>query len=199
MNLLRRNNKTSESHDATVIEKEGGKGRPTPKRSDAVASRPVQPYLRTKASGGGKRSGSTSGGSAKAARRAEFERTRTALKTGDTRNLPARDQGPERQLARDLVDTRTGGVLRFFVPIAVLALATAVVPNKQLQFSSTLLTLIFIFLALVDAALFTRKVQTRVSSQFSGNVRVRLYSVQRAVLPRRFRLPPPRFERGDRV
>jgi hypothetical protein len=198
VNLLRK--KSPPTDAAVVIEKDGGKGRPTPKRSDAVASRPVQPYLRTKASGGGKRSGSTSGGSSKDARRAEFQRTRAALKTGDTRPLPARDQGPERQLARDLVDARSAGVLQYFVLIAVISLASAALPNKQLQFSSTLLTLIFALAAVLDGILLTRRIGSRVDEKFPGTgVRVKLYSVQRAVLPRRFRLPPPRFRRGDTV
>jgi hypothetical protein len=182
-----------------VLEKEGGKGRATPSRKDANASRPVGPYTRTKVSGGGY-TGRGDRTSAKAQRRAQFERQRAALKAGDQSNLPPRDAGPERALVRDIVDCRVGGVLSYFVVIAVVSLVFAFMKSYTSQVLGSTLTLAYGIVAIGDAILLTRRCKRRVDEKFpQSRTKVKLYAVQRAILPRRYRLPPPRVQRGDKV
>jgi len=196
---LRRKPRGEEAPAPVLLEKEGGKGRATPSRKEANAARPVGPYTRTKVSGGGW-TGSADKRTAKAQRRAQFERQRAALKAGDSANLPARDAGPERALVRDLVDSRAGGVLSYFILIAVVSLVLAFVRSYTAQVMGSTLTLAYGLVAVGDAVLLTRRVRRRIDERFSeSRVKVRMYAVQRAILPRRYRLPPPRVQRGDKV
>ncbi len=91
-----------------VVEKVGGKGRATPKRKEAQASRRSGTSARRAVA----RSGAK-GDDAKAtrlavreARREKAAEYRRAMNSGDTSKLPARERVPERILARDIVDQR---------------------------------------------------------------------------------------------
>jgi hypothetical protein len=194
---LRRKDKSAAEPDQIEVVKSGGKGRPTPSRKEALAARPVQPYLKTRATTSNRKERTKD---ARAERRAAFERQRLALKSGDVANLPPRDRAPERMLARDIVDSRKGGVLQLFPAIAILSLASSAIPDAQVQFLGVTLTMAFFIAAVGDAVLLTRRVRRMVRERFpTSQVKVNAYSVQRAVLPRRFRLPPPRVDRGDTI
>jgi hypothetical protein len=103
--------------------KAGGKGRPTPKRSQTQHRRsgPVAPPPKTRKE-------------AAARARAEAVEARTRSKAGggkgDDRHLMKRDAGPVRRLVRDTVDSRRNiGVL--ILPLALLLVASAHVGNQQ--------------------------------------------------------------------
>jgi hypothetical protein len=190
-----------ETTPKVVLDKPGGKGRPTPKRREAVASRPVQPYTRTAVSttkpGASKKDRRKAG---KDQRRLDFQRQRTALKSGDTANLPLRDRGPERQLARDVVDRRLGGVLSYFPFVALVSLVGSFVSQPTVQVMVSSLLLAFIVAGAGDAFLLGRRTRAVVGQRFPDSHNpVRLYAVQRAVMPRRFRLPPPRVDKGAEI
>src|SRR3954469_21934818 len=91
-----------------------GKGRPTPKRSDARKRRRLATPTNRKEA-------------AKLRRerlREQRSMQRQALQTGDERHLPARDAGPAKKLARDYVDGRfTMGQVFFGMIILVFGLA----------------------------------------------------------------------------
>ena len=76
--------------------KPAGKGRPTPKRADARKKRRAATPTNRK--------------EAAALRRERLREQRMAqrqaLITGDERHLPARDAGPAKRMARDIVDSR---------------------------------------------------------------------------------------------
>src|SRR4051794_13073824 len=96
-----------------------GKGRPTPKRSEARKQRrTATPTNRKEA--------------AKIRREKMREQRvaqRRALLTGDERHLPARDAGPAKRLARDYVDSRfTLG--QIFFGVIFVALGVSFTPNK---------------------------------------------------------------------
>ncbi|HTU99035.1 MAG TPA: DUF3043 domain-containing protein, partial [Luteitalea sp.] len=73
-----------------------GKGRPTPKRSDARKTR-RQPVPKNRREADKRR---------RERDREQRRLMRSALQTGDERHLPARDRAPGRRLARDIVDSR---------------------------------------------------------------------------------------------
>src|SRR3954470_7855441 len=103
--------------------KPGGKGRPTPKRDEARKKRRAATPTNRK--------------EAAALRRQRLREQRTAqrqaLITGDERNLPMRDAGPAKRLARDVVDSRfTIGQVFFGLVLAVLFLSF--VRNSAVQF-----------------------------------------------------------------
>ena len=53
-----------------------------------------------------------------------------ALRAGDERHLPARDRGPVKKYARDLVDARRS-VAEFFLPLALLIFVLTIVPGGR--------------------------------------------------------------------
>ncbi|WP_261565849.1 DUF3043 domain-containing protein [Frankia gtarii] len=164
------------------------KGRPTPKRSDARASR-------------GKSAAPTGKGAsrqdAKSSRRRQSQEYRAAMMSGDVSRLPPRERAPERVLARDLVDTRIT-VGPFFLVAAVVYFVGGLIPNGVVRLAATLLMLIGIIAVVVDSIVLSWQVSRKVAERYpDSRVRVRAYAAQRALLPRRWRLPRPRVSRGD--
>src|SRR3954451_19336916 len=90
-----------------------GKGRATPKRSDARKQRRSATPANRKEAAALRRT----------KMREQRQLQRQALVTGDERHLPARDAGPGRAYARDYVDSRfTLGQIFFGMIFVVLAL-----------------------------------------------------------------------------
>ncbi len=164
------------------------KGRPTPKRSDARAAR-------------GKSAAPTGKGAsrqdAKSTRRRQSQEYRAAMMSGDVSRLPPRERAPERVLARDLVDTRIT-VGPFFLVAAVVYFVGGLIPNGAVRLAATLLMLIGIIAVVIDSIVLSWQVSRKVAERYpDSRVRVRAYAAQRALLPRRWRLPRPRVSRGD--
>jgi hypothetical protein len=164
-----------------------GKGRPTPRRSEAEAAR-RRPLVVTDRKA-----------AARASRerlREERGRTRTAMETGDERYLPARDQGPVKRFVRDAVDVRRNvGEYLLFAALA-LVLVTFVVPPEQALYAT--FALWFAVLAVVvDCFVLNRHLKRQLTARFGevpvGAVR---YGVMRALQIRRSRLPKPQVARG---
>lgn len=124
---------------------------------------------------------------------------RTALRTGDEKNLPARDAGPARRYVRDRVDARrggTGGLLLFALFIS-LVLGNFKTPAVQ---SGVFLLFVFSILAvIVDMTLLARRVHREVLARFGARdaVGVRAYAVMRALQFRRWRMPPAKVKKGQ--
>ncbi|ABD12480.1 hypothetical protein ThrDRAFT_03176 [Frankia casuarinae] len=164
------------------------KGRPTPRRAEARAAR-TKP--------GGALGVSANKQEARAARRRQSQEYRAAMMSGDVSRLPARERAPERVLTRDFVDTRIN-VGSFFLPIAVVYFVGGLVPNASIRLAATLLMLLGIVAVVIDSILLSWQVSRRVAEKYpDSRVRVRAYAAQRALLPRRWRLPRPRVSRSD--
>jgi hypothetical protein len=177
-------------YDVEDVDSPTGKGRPTPKRRDArKARRNPAPANRKEA----------------AARSREKSRdqrrlARQALITGDERNLPARDAGPERRLARDVVDARfTLGQVFFAVVFGAFALS--LVPNGLVRSIANIAALLALTAMVLDSARNGRRAKVAVMTKFGpGEERgISSYAFMRAFLPRRFRRPPPKVKRGEKV
>lgn len=169
---------------------QAGKGRPTPKRSEArKRRRTVTPTNRKEA--------------AKLRReRMREQRTtqRQALLTGDERNLPARDAGPAKRMARDLVDARfTLGQIFFGMIIAVLGLTF--VPSITVRAFANVLMLAMFAGVIVDSARVGRAARRAVEEKYGAKdaVGITSYAMMRAMQPRRMRKPPAKVSRGDSI
>ncbi len=130
-------------------------------------------------------------------RREERRVARQALLTGDERHLPPRDAGPEKRLARDVVDSRfTYGQVFFGLIIVVFLLS--IIPNTQIKDIANYVALFSLTLMVIDGVLNGRRARTAVTEQFGpGATRgISSYAFMRALLPRRFRRPPPRMKHG---
>ncbi len=177
--------------DATVV-REGSKGHPTPKRREAER---------------GRRRATTAPRDRKAAYRETRERQREdrtrqmhALKAGDERHLPARDRGPVRKYARDLVDTRRS-VAEFFLPLALVILGLSFFGNERMKVFGSTLWLVLVILIVLDSVVLAYRLRRGLARSLPdvSHKGATAYALMRSMQIRRFRLPPPRIKgRGFR-
>ena len=178
----------TDSSDAAA--KQSGKGRPTPKRREAEAARKnkaTPPKDRKQAKQRMREE--------KAKERA---RTAAALRAGDERHYPARDQGKARHIARNWVDGRRN-IGELFWPLVITALIFLLVPVAQLQSLSTVLLLGFYFLVMGDTAwslLGLRRVLQQQLPDSADRRGAMPYAFGRSLQSRKRRLPSPQVERG---
>lgn len=171
-----------------------GKGAPTPSRKEAEAER--RRRLQDTARGKHKPRGADRA-AAKADRRVKQAEVRERMRAGDDRFLSARDRGPARRYARDLVDSqRSAG--EFFLYLAIAVLVMGLFP--ALVIASQVLLFALIFGVVGDSIRVHRRVTRRVKDRFGdaeGTHRIGGYAVMRALTTRRMRLPAPQRKPGD--
>jgi hypothetical protein len=169
-----------------------GKGRPTPKRSEAERRR-RQPYS---APADRKAASQQTRGRDRAARNRRTE----AMRRGENWALPRKDQGPVRALARDYVDSRRSlseyymfGVLVLVVLLFVPALRKSAVLDYAV---------LAMLLVIVTESVFTGGRVIKLAHQrFPGESTrgVRMYVAIRGTQLRRLRMPAPRVKPGDKI
>ena len=166
------------------------KGRPTPSRREAEASRksqlkiPKDPKAAKKA--------------ARERERDDRTRSRAAMMAGDERYLPARDKGPARAFARDFVDSRFT-IAEFFIFVAVSVLVLGFIRNPAIQSFVSIAFFAFTALIAVDTFVLLFQLNRRAKDAFPDSADrkgITLYAVLRTLQLRRLRLPPPRVRRG---
>ncbi|WP_229919098.1 DUF3043 domain-containing protein [Streptomyces minutiscleroticus] len=167
------------------------KGRPTPKRSVAQSQRRSVANTPTTRKEAAKRQ--------RDERRAQLEKQRQALASGDERYLPARDKGPVRKFARDFVDSRFA-IAEFFLPLAVVILVLSMIRVPQLQNIALLLWLFVIVLIVIDSIGIGFRLKKQLNERFPDTPRkgAVAYALMRTLQMRRLRLPKPQVKRGER-
>nr|WP_281372856.1 DUF3043 domain-containing protein [Kineococcus aurantiacus] len=171
--------------------KVGGKGRPTPRRSEAQArnARPLVPADRKAAQK-----------LSREAQRAERAKMQAALLTGDERYLPVRDRGAQKRFVRDVVDARRN-VGEYFLIIAgvslVLSMVASPLKSQVLLLGTTLLIYAMLAVVVVDSVLLGRRIRRAVAAKFPEPERGLVsYGITRALQIRRMRRPVPMVARG---
>ncbi len=183
------------STDLTEQLRASGKGRPTPKRSEAQGRRqgppPPPPTTRREAY---KRMREQ-----QATRRAQ---TRLGAARGDDSYLPVRDRGPVRKLARDVVDSRRN-IGSLFLAVAGVALIGTFVPSTLLRGYASFLLFGFFMLLIVDSFVLGRLIKRKVAERFPDGAQksrgVVWYGITRATMIRRWRFPKPDVAVGAKV
>lgn len=178
--------------EESVDDPRAPKGRPTPSRKEAQASRkqtlrvPKDPKE-----------------AKKAAREREREAravTRAGMMAGDDRYLPARDKGPARAFARDFVDSRFT-VAEYFIFVAVAVLVLGFIRNQATQSLVSIAFFAFAAVIAVDSAILLVSLNRRAAKEFPNKADrkgLTLYAALRTLQLRRLRLPPPRVRRGGK-
>jgi Protein of unknown function (DUF3043) len=170
----------------------GGKGKPTPKRSQAEAARKQRltpPKTRKEAS---------------ALRRERVSKQRQdmrqAMRTGDDRGLPARDRGKAKRLARDYVDSRRT-IGEFLIPIVAFAFFLGLVRNPLAVYLSQVLLLGTALTAAVSSWLMVRQFRRLLAERFPDEPTkgIGAYIVMRSWQMRRLRLPKAQVKVGTKV
>ena len=165
--------------------KASGKGRPTPKRTEAQGRRqgppPPPPTTRKEAYRRMRESQAANRGT-----------SRAAAARGDENYLPARDRGPVRRLTRQIVDSRRN-IGSLFLVIAALAVVSFFVRNAYVQTYTSLLLMVFFLFFIVDSVFLSRRIKKAIAEQLpkenpKGAV---WYGVSRSTMIRRWRFPKP--------
>jgi|SRR5215469_15196276 len=191
-----------EAPDRNKTPAQAGKGRPTPKRSEAERDR-YRSITGSKTSGRGPSTGSTARGKAtpedKARARSERNRRMEAMRGGEEWALGPRDRGPVRKLARDYVDSHRRASEYYMYALIVLLIAL-LSRNKSLETYVTPLVLVLILVIILDAYLIRRGLHKLLAQRCPGESThgATTYAVMRALQIRRFRMPTPRLKPGDK-
>ena len=169
-----------------------GKGRPTPKRSEAERRR-RQPF--------------NAPADKKAAYQQSRDRDRTArsrkmeaMRRGENWALPAKDQGPVRALARDYVDSRRS--LSEYYMFGVLALVILLfIPSLRKSPVIDYAVLVLLAVIVTDSVLVGGRVVKLAQQRFPGESTrgLRMYTAIRGTQIRRLRMPAPRVKPGDKI
>jgi hypothetical protein len=178
------------------------KGRPTPKRRDSgrpSGPAPKAPQTRKEAVAWQKAQRATAQKLTPEERKAARVKQMAALRAGDPAALPARDRGPAKEIARDWVDSRRmmSNFMFALLPLILIGYAA-----PKLTFLP-LLSIAFLGVLMIEAFMSGRQVR-KVAVQRHGSVRegmvgLSFYCASRASMPRRWRLPAPRVQLGEKI
>jgi hypothetical protein len=176
-----------------LVDRPGGKGRPTPSRKEAEAARKKRltpPRTRKEANAMHR----------ERMREARL-RQRAALDGGGSdRDLPVRDRGPVKGFVRDWVDSRyTAG--QFLLPLMFAMFGLTLVRSSWANSLSSTLFLSVILFLVVDSVRIARGVKKALRARFDDDSAkgVTTYALLRAWQMRRLRLPKPRVSVGDSI
>jgi Protein of unknown function (DUF3043) len=167
-----------------------GKGRPTPKRSEAERRR-RQPYTAPK--------------DRKEAARVSRDRQRTdrtrrteAVRRGEEWALPARDRGPVKALARDYVDSKRR-ISEYYMYGLLVLLVLLFIRTPIVQTIVPLVVLGAVLVMALEGIFIGRRVKSLAAERLPGQSTrgLALYSAMRALQIRRLRMPKPRVKPGD--
>ncbi len=130
---------------------------------------------------------------------------REKMMRGDDKYVLPRDRGPVRAFVRDEVDRRRN-LAGLLAPIAVIGLVVLMIPGVSvLQVYAPAVLLIAILAAVADTWVFTRSLRRRIAEKFpkgdpaglsTKGASIGFYAINRAFLPRRWRVPRSRVTRG---
>jgi hypothetical protein len=167
-----------------------GKGRPTPKRSEAERRR-RQPYTAPK--------------DRKEASRASRDRQRTdrtrrmeAVRRGEEWAMPPRDRGPVKALARDYVDSKRR-ISEYYMYGLLVLLVLLFIRAPIVQTIVPLIVVATVLIMGIEGIFLGRKAKALAAERLPGQSTrgLALYSAMRALQIRRLRVPKPRVKPGD--
>jgi hypothetical protein len=171
---------------------ETGKGRPTPKRSEAERNRytPIS----------GVRSRAGSGKSGSAGSRTERARRYDAMKRGEDWALNVRDRGPLKKLARDYVDSKRR-VSEYYLYAMIVMLVALLSRNSTLSLFIFPLLLVLIVAVALDGFFIRRGLRGLAAERFPSEPTSGLtwYALMRSMQIRRMRVPKPQVSPGDKI
>ncbi|HEY0696223.1 MAG TPA: DUF3043 domain-containing protein [Micromonospora sp.] len=114
-----------------------------------------------------------------------------------------RDRGPEKALARDVVDSRRTVGTWFFGGALVVLIGSAQTMPPLVRLISNLLWAALAVGLVIDAVLISRKIRKLVRQRFPRTEQrmggLYLYAIMRSITFRRMRAPVPRVKIGDKI
>ena len=180
---------------------QAGKGRPTPKRSEAEANR-YRSITGSTTSGRGPAAtrGRKLTPEEKAKAKGDRNRQLQAMRRGEDWALGPRDRGPVKKLARDFVDAHRRPSEFYMYALIVLVLALVLGRSSSVISSYMQVVLVAIVAVIAVDAFFLRRSVLRLAAERLPGESTRglaFYAIMRALQIRRFRTPAPRLKPGD--
>jgi len=165
--------------------KPSGKGRPTPTRKEREAAN-LKPIV-----------GNRSKEARAAMRKQQAEariKARAAMMSGEERYLLARDRGPQRRIAREILDSRFTFV-ELLMFIMILFLLSSFVTDKSQQESVTLLMFAALAVCIIEVTFLYFKVRKAIMEKMPTEKKIQrgtwFYLMMRGMQPRGLRIPKP--------
>ena len=162
-----------------------GKGRPTPSRNEREAAN-IKPLV-------GNRS-KEARAQAKIQQRDSRLKARAAMMAGDEKYLLGRDQGPQRKIAREIIDGRYTMIEGLMPLMIVFLLVTSVTPVA----ANNLITLVMVLVLTavsMEATIMHRMIGARIKERLGATTKMQkgtwFYTFTRGMQPRPLRIPKP--------
>ena len=166
-----------------------GKGRPTPKRSEAERRRrPVSaPGDRKEANR-----------QYRDRQRQDRARRQQGMQRGEQWAMPPRDRGPVKALTRDYVDSRRR-LSEFYMYGLLVLLVLLFVRSTVVQSIVPVIVIVAVLIMLVEGIFIGRQVRALAEKRLPGESThgVRMYAAMRALQIRQLRMPKPRIKPGQ--
>jgi hypothetical protein len=195
---------TAEALAKTRPAAQSGKGRPTPKRSEAERNR----YRSIQ---GGTTSGRSAGTPSRPLTKEEKARVRSqaqsdrqkqteAMRRGEEWALGPRDKGPVRRLTRDYVDSRRR-ISEYMMYMLIILLAATLSRNTAIMSYTTIVVYVMFAAIILDGFFLSRGLRKLVAERFPGESTrgLTLYAMTRAMYLRRWRVPKPQVKPGAKI
>jgi hypothetical protein len=168
-----------------------GKGRPTPKRSEAERQRRF---------GAAPADRKAAASQSKTRSRAERTRKTEAMRRGEEWALPVKDKGPVKALARDYVDSKRR-ISEFYMYGLIVLLFLLFFRNHLVQTLLPPILLGIVLIMVVEGYFVGRKLKALAAERFPGQSTrgLTVYAAMRGLQIRKLRFPKPRVKVGDQV
>ena len=168
-----------------------GKGRPTPSRREAEAARKAKAKV--------PRTRKEQAAARKLSRTESSSKMRAAMKNGDERYLPARDQGPVRRFVRDYVDSNFS-LLELMLPAMVVMLFFGYSGSDTLAVYANAALPALLLVVVVESFRLRWKLRKEVARRFPDEADptkgITAYALMRALQVRFLRQPKPQVKLG---
>lgn len=181
--------------DSDQAARPAGKGKPTPKRSEAERRR-RQPYTAPPAN---KKAAAAQD---RERRRTEQRRRSDAMRRGEDWAIPRKDKGPMKALARDYIDSRRVVVSEYvlfgvFILIFGLFILGAAKNSSEILYAELAIVLLISLESGYHSTQVFRLAKQRLPGQSIRGIW--WYVTKRSIRLRSSRIPPARVSRGDTI
>lgn len=178
--------------DLDDLDAQQGKGRPTPSRREAEAANKAKAKV--------PRTRKEQSAARRVARTDSTSKMREAMRTGDERYLPSRDQGPMKRFVRDYVDSGFT-LLELMLPVMIVFLVFGYAGGTAIRsFTSAALPALLLVI-IVDSFRLRWKLRRELARRFPDKspAGLTMYAIMRALQIRPLRQPKAQVKMGQRL
>ena len=131
---------------------------------------------------------------ARAKQREDRLKVRQAMLSGEEKYLLGRDRGPQRRLARDVIDNRYT-LIEGLMPLMVLFLLITSATSDSVKNIITLVMIIALITVTIEVSLLHRIIKSRIKEKLGADTKIQkgtwFYVFTRGMQPRPLRIPKP--------